>query len=179
MQAVNQSEFARLMGFDRSYVTKLKKGGRLVLDDRGHVLVEASKKRIDETADPNRDDVKTRWKNERGNESPPEKQQDSIGNSYQAARAVKERYQALHAKLEYEEASGLLIKKVDVDAAVADVVTMFRQAMEQIPHRTGPELVGKDLDAIRATLKQDVHAALSDMEREFNVRLERISKANQ
>lgn len=176
MQAVNQSEFARLMGWDRSYVTKLKKTGRLVLDDRGNVLVDASKKRIDETADPNRDDVKQRWGKERGDDAP-QKQPDSIGNSYQQARAVKERYQALHAKLEYEEASGQLIKKADVDAAVADVVTMFRQSMEQIPYRTGPELVGKDLDKIRAILKQDVHAALSDMEREFSARLDRVSKA--
>lgn len=176
MQAVNQSEFARLMGFDRSYVTKLKKGGRLVLDDRGHVLIEASKKRIDETADPNRDDVKKRHADQRCEDQQP-KQQDSIGSSYQAARAVKERYQAMHAKLEYEIASGQLVKKVDIDAAVSDVVTMFRQALEQIPYRTSPELVGKDLDTIRAVLKQDVHAALSDMEREFTTRLDRISKA--
>lgn len=178
MQAVKQSEFANLMGWDRSYVTKLKKAGRLVLDDRGHVLVEESKKRIEDTADPNRDDVKKRWGDQRG-EDQPAKQQDSIGSSYQQARAVKERYQALHAKLEYEAASGQLIKKIDVDAAVSDVVTMFRQALEQIPYRTGPELVGKDLDAIRAVLKQDVHAALSDMEREFNSRIDRISKAEQ
>lgn len=177
MQAVNQSEFAKLMGWDRSYVTKLKKSGRLVLDDRGHVLVEASKKRIDETADPNRDDVKKRHADHRGEESPP-KQTDSIGSSYQAARAVKERYQAMHAKLEYEVASGQLVKKADVDASVADVVTMFRQSLEQIPYRTGPELVGKDLDAIRAVLKQDIHSALANMEREFTARLERISKAD-
>lgn len=176
MQAVNQSEFATLMGWDRSYVTKLKKAGRLVLDERGKVLVDASKKRIEETADPNRDDVKDRWQQQRGEEAPP-KQQDSIGSSYQAARAVKERYQAMHAKLEYEVASGQLVKKSEVDAAVADVVTMFRQALEQVPYRTGPELVGKGLDAIRAVLKQDLHAVLSDMEREFTARLERIAKA--
>lgn len=176
MQAVNQSEFARLMGFDRSYVTKLKKAGRIVLDGSGNVLVEASKKLIDETADPNRDDVKNRWRNERPSDSPKPPPSDNIGNSYQAARAVKERFQALHAKLEYEVATGKLIKKTDVDAAVADVVTMFRQALEQLPYRTGPELVGKDLEAIRATLKQYTHAALADLERELSVRLESISR---
>lgn len=177
MQAVNQSEFAALMSWDRSYVTKLKKAGRLVLDDQGRVMVEASKKRIEETADPNRDDVKKRWGDQRG-EDAPQKPQDAIGNSYQAARAVKERYQAMHAKLEYEVASGQRIKKVDVSASVADVVTMFRQALEQIPYRTGPELVGKDLDAIRAVLKQDIHSALSAMEREFTARIDRISEAS-
>ena len=52
-----------------------------------------------------------------------------------------------------------------------DVVTAIRQAIENMPHRTAPELVGKDLDAIRATLKQEIHGALADMEREFSKRL--------
>ena len=38
------------------------------------------------------------------------------------------------------------------------------------------ELVGKTLDQIRATLKQDIHAALSEMEREFSKRLVQIGE---
>ena len=58
--AVTQSEFARILGVGRSYVTALKKADRLVLNAIGNVLVEESKKRIAETADPNRDDVAAR-----------------------------------------------------------------------------------------------------------------------
>jgi hypothetical protein len=57
---------------------------------------------------------------------------------------------------------------------IEDVVSVIRQALENMPHRTAPELVGKDLDAIRATLKQEVHTALADMEREFSKRLNKI-----
>ena len=50
----------------------------------------------------------------------------------------------------------------------------FRQRLENLPHRIAPEIVGKDLDAIRATLKQEVFGALAEMEREFSKQLEII-----
>jgi len=54
------------------------------------------------------------------------------------------------------------------------VVTAFRQRLENLPYRIAPENVGKDLDAIRATLKLEVHGALAEMEREFSRQLEQI-----
>ena len=68
------------------------------------------------------------------------------------------------------------VPRVPVDAAVADVVTAFRQRLENLPHRTAPELVGKDLDAIRAILKQEVHGALAEMEREFSKLIEQLGE---
>lgn len=180
---VNQSKFAQIIGVDRSYVTRLKKHDRLVLDDDGYVLVDESIQRIKDTADPNRDDVVSRWKNERGvlapvvpvqsTELPPELAEDDSPeeHSYQRARAKKEHFLAERARVDYLRDIGELVPIADMRAAVADVVTAFRQTLEQLPHRTGPELIGKDLDGIRATLKQDIRAALSDMEREFTKRL--------
>lgn len=183
---VNQSKFAQIIGVDRSYVTRLKKHDRLVLDDDGYVLVDESIQRIKDTADPNRDDVVSRWKNERGVLAPvvplqstelsPELTEDESPeeHSYQRARAKKEHFLAERARVDYLRDIGELVPIADMRAAVADVVTAFRQTLEQLPHRTGPELIGKDLDGIRATLKQDIRAALSDMEREFTKRLENI-----
>lgn len=171
-QSVKQIEFARMLGVDRSYITKLKRENRLVLDESGRVLVEASKKRINETADPNRDDVRSRWRDERGQgeiEDQPEDTPES--HDYQRARAKKEYFLAERARLDYEREIGELVPIADMRLAVADVVTTFRQALEQLPYRTGPELVGKDLDAIRAVLRQDIRAALTDMEREFSKRM--------
>ncbi len=175
---VTQAEFARLEGKARSYITALKKAGRLVMEG-DKVNVEASRALIAGTADPNRDDVAKRWAEQRpqaaavdaGNQA---NSADKIGNSYQAARAVKEKFAAMTAKLDYERAIGKMVEKTDVEAAIEDVVTTLRQAMEQLPHRTAPELVGKDLDAIRATLKQEIHGALAEAEREFTKRLEMI-----
>lgn len=183
---VNQSKFAKIIGVDRSYVTRLKKHDRLVLDDDGYVLVEESIQRIKDTADPNRDDVVSRWQSERvpqapvvpvqPTELPPELAEDDSPeeHSYQRARAKKEHFLAERARVDYLRDIGELVPIADMRAAVADVVTAFRQTLEQLPHRTGPELIGKDLDGIRATLKQDIRAALSDMERQFTKRLENI-----
>lgn len=183
---VNQSKFAKIIGVDRSYVTRLKKHDRLVLDDDGYVLVEESIQRIKDTADPNRDDVVSRWQSERvpqapvvpvqSTELPPELAEDDSPeeHSYQRARAKKEHFLAERARVDYLRDIGELVPIADMRAAVADVVTAFRQTLEQLPHRTGPELIGKDLDGIRATLKQDIRAALSDMERQFTKRLENI-----
>lgn len=182
MTTVSQSEFARIIGVDRSYVTKLKKSGRLVLDADGSVVVEDSKKRIEETADPNRDDVVNRHRSQREQPRDTSDETDQVDteaqdHDYQRARAKKEHFLAERARIDYQREVGELVPIADMRQAVADVVTTFRQALEQLPYRTGPELVGKDLDIIRATLKQDIHAALSDMEREFSKRLGRTDTA--
>ena len=173
VNAVSQAEFARMEGKARSYITALKNAGRLVMTADGKVDVEASRARLTDSADPNRDDVKQRWQQARET-TPPIEPEEAIGNGYQAARAVKEKYAAMQAKLEYERAIGKMIEKSEVEAATIDVVTALRQAIENIPHRAAPELVGKDLDAIRATLKQEIHGALAEMEREFTKRLNQI-----
>lgn len=182
-QTVTQAEFARMIGCARSYVTALKKADRLVLNAIGNVMVEESRRRIAETADPNRDDVARRWAAERGKaieasasvEPPEDAEKEAAGShDYQRSRAKKEHYLAEQARIEFERDSGKLVEKLDVDAAVADVVTAFRQRLENLPHRIAPELVGKDLDAIRATLKQEVHGVLAEMEREFSNHLNLI-----
>lgn len=169
MTTVTQAEFARMEGKARSYITALKGAGRLVMTADGKVDVEASRARIAGTGDPNRDDVAQRWAEQRPNSTVnPENadnSKDKIGNSYQAARAVKEKFSALQAKLEYERAIEKVVEISDVDRRVEDRFMMFRQALENMPNRTAPELVGKDLDAIRATLKQEIHGALLDLER--------------
>lgn len=98
---------------------------------------------------------------------------DSI--SYQAARTVKERYAAKTAKLEYERAIGYLVERAAVEAAVEDIMTTVRQSLEQQPHRLAPLLIGKDLDAIRATLRQETAHILGAMVADFAARLAQLA----
>lgn len=185
-QLVTQAEFARMEGKARSYITALKHAGRLVMvGDK--VDVEASRARIAATADPNRDDVALRHAADRGAPNPavdtqktekiteetPESSPES--HDYQRSRAKKEHYLAEQARIEFEQQIGKLVEKSDVDAAVADVVTLFRQRLENIPYRFAPELVSKDLDTIRAILKQEVHGALAELERELSRQIEQTS----
>ena len=100
---------------------------------------------------------------------------DEVGNTYQAARAVKEKYAAMTARLEYLRESGKVIDREAVAAAIEDIVTALRQGLEQQPSRLAPELVGLDLDAIRATLKRETTAALTALSKEFHTRLQQLA----
>lgn len=57
MTTATQSEFAAILGKDKSYVTRLKQAGRLVLAADGRVDVEKSQALIAATADPSRAEV--------------------------------------------------------------------------------------------------------------------------
>jgi len=60
-EKMTRKAFAQLNGWSPSYVTKLAQAGRLVFTDNNKkVLVEASLAKIEETKDPNRDDVAAR-----------------------------------------------------------------------------------------------------------------------
>lgn len=179
MNKLNQTQFAKHLGVQKSYVTQLKQSGRLIFTDDGLVDVEASLIRIKETADPNRDDVTTRHANARGNELPkvetkPEKtkKEKTVSEvTFSEARAKEQHYKSLQAELEYQKAIGELVSVADMKNAVGDIVTTFRQSLENIPHRAAPQFVGKELDFIRATLKQEISHALNEMERNFDEKL--------
>lgn len=191
---LKQIEFAALLGVSRSYITKLKADGRLIMvGDR--VDVEASRVRIADTADPHRDDVASRWAEHRDRaaaaasaielplddddalpeDAPATSALRSASSSYVDARARKEQAQADIAEMERDKARGLLIERQAVEAAVEDVMTTVRQALEQQPHRLAPLLVGQDLGAIRITLKQETARTLSEMVHTFAKRLRQIA----
>jgi hypothetical protein len=172
MTTATQAEFARLMGVNRSTVTRTwKQAGRLVMDG-DLVDVEASRARIKATADPTRVDVAERHAEYRGQEvgagdtapavdptprspSAAPSAPDAVGNSYQAARAVKEKYAALKAKADYEQQIAHLIPREDVDAAMRHLGAAVRSAMDVFPDQTAP-LVAP------VTSMDEVHSLLSE-----------------
>lgn len=209
MSTLTQADFARLMGVNRSTVTRTwKQAGRLVMVG-DLVDVEASQARIAATADLGRSDVAARHAAERGAAvgqgvetvkvgagdtatarseaeekiaASPAAQAapaiDHIGNSYQAARAVKEKYAALSAKAEYERVIGQLLPRADVDQALDDLVATVRSGLENLPHRAAGQLVGKDYDAIIALLKQEVVSMMSEMHKAARQQLGALTGQN-
>jgi DNA-binding protein Fis len=201
MSTATQAEFARLMGVNRSTVTRTwKQAGRLVMVG-DLVDVEASRARILATADLARSDVAERHAAERGavvgqgvetvkvgagdtatarsEALPPTTPTiDHIGNSYQAARAVKEKYAALSAKAEYERLIADLLPRQDVDQALDDLVATVRSGLENLPHRAAGQLVGKDYDAIIALLKQEVVDMMSEMHKSARQQLATLTGQN-
>ncbi len=175
-QHVSQAEFARIMGYAKSYVTKLKQAGRLVMEG-DKVDIEASRARIAATDGGARPDVAARFANNHDGIEPEAIPDDLPSDipSKAASEAKKAHYQALQAETDYRQRLGELVEASEVTAAVADVAIGFRQVLENLPSRIASELVGKDLDTIRATLKTEVHAALSEMERNFDKKVKELS----
>lgn len=190
MTTVTQAELARNLGVSRSYVTALKAADRLVISDDGSgIELEASLARIDATRDPQRVDVSERHASARActllkasqanpeeNKPPPVPPAErGDPNSYQAARAIKEIYAAKTARMEYERSIGQLLDRQSVENAVEDIMTVVRQHLEQMPNRLSPQIIGQPLDAVRATIKREVHATLTEMVREFKARLQELT----
>jgi hypothetical protein len=160
MTTCTQSEFAALLEKDKSYVTRLKQAGRLVMTEDGRVEVEKSKALISGTADPSRSPST--------GTAPRQPQQpaadNAVGNSYQQARAVNEKFKALTAKLEYEKASGKLVDADEARLFAADLAASFRGAVEQLRDRLAPVLAPlSDVESIRAVLTEEDDQMLADL----------------
>lgn len=173
MTSATQSEFAAILGKDKSYVTRLKQAGRLVLTADGLVDVEKSQALIAATADPSRNAAveartdaqinQARAPSTNSGQAPPS-QESSVGNSFQAAKAVNEKYKALTAKLEYERASGKLVDADEARLFAADLAATFRGALEILPDRLAPELVPlNETETIRALLVEQFEQVLTDL----------------
>lgn len=162
---LTQSAYADHRGVAKSYITKLKQEGRLVLNPAGLVDVAASDALVDQTADPNRDDVAAR--HQAGRSGQPAGG-EPVGSGYQAARAVKERYLALEAKRAYEEAMGQLRDAREVEALVAGAMSELRQRLENLANTLAPELAAMSEEGrVRAHLRDEFAHALETAAHHF------------
>lgn len=175
--------FADHIGCKPSYITALKKAGRLVLTEDGkQVRVAESIARIEATRDPSMAGVAARHAQARGAElaaaQQPEAGQgmaadrvaetEKVGNTYQAARAVKERFLALAAKRDYEVSMGKLMPAEDVRHAIANAITVLRNDLENIPDSVAPVLASETDEArVRVLLADEIEHALSNLASRF------------
>lgn len=178
------TEFARLRGIKGSYVTQLKKEGRLVLTDDGkRVRVAESIALIESTRNPAMQAVADRHAANRASKAapadadagfvPPSAPEapdgaEKIGNTYQAARAVKERYHAMAAKRDYEVSVGKLLPADEVRGALANAVATFRTSLEALPDSLAPVMAGEsDEGRVRLLLADEIEHALAELSRQF------------
>ncbi len=150
MNAVTQSEFARQVGFGRSYVTALKRAGRLVMTDDGRVLVEESKALL----------AKTNGAPERAAVVPKE---------FSDSRSRREHIEAELKQIELDEKRARLVVAADVVAVVADVTTTLRTHLESLPDRLAPQLAATaDEQQIRALMADEIEMALAGLAGKFS-----------
>lgn len=178
---VSQSAFAVMHGWQRSFVTKLKKADRLVMvsvEGKKSELVDvgASLERIALTEPrKTREDVKQRHVEQRGNEpTEPDADKSSISMRKAIASMKLEESKAATAEAEHRKLIGELVEVSDVRAAGAELGTMLRSALENMQDQASAELaVESDPAKCHALLGTHIEHLL----RELGRKIEKMGEA--
>lgn len=176
--ALTQKAFAEHIGCRPSYVTKLKKDGRLVIGDDGLVRVAESIARIEATLDPAKRAVAERHATERGAalqapagegegaDKAPEDPAVLANPDYQAARAKREHFAAEREEMRYRQEAAELLVAVEVEGEVASILTELRTRLEALPDTLGPQLAPiTDEQQVRTRLAEEIELALGEVAR--------------
>lgn len=163
MNAVTQTQFAGIIENKKSYVSELKKAGRLVLNSQGRVLVKESLLKIEETKDPSKQGVVDRHKENRG-----KKQPSQPSPKYQDSRAKKEHFAALKAEIEHKQLVGGLLERESIKHSAAGAGVLVRNRLESLADVMAPQLaVEQDEAKVRAMLIDQIEFILTELERSF------------
>lgn len=120
----NQTQYAKHIGRTRQYVNKLVGQGKIQLTDDG--LIDVAKADFD--LKRHKDPAREMSLPLEDSETP-----DGDKDSYATARAERERYQARLSKLEYEERTGLLVRRRDAEEAMVSGARRIREGHQLIP----------------------------------------------
>jgi phage terminase Nu1 subunit (DNA packaging protein) len=177
---VSQSEFAKIIGCSRQYVSKLKSQGKIKFDRKGLVLVAASKKLLADSADPANDPATTMprrdgRKRHSAGITAQESKQDAAGDEpisttghYQKSRAVKETYDAKLKKIEYEQKIGELVHREGVERASFKIGRVLQNKLSALPSRLAPRVTIESDQKINFQIIQDeIAIIIKDIENEL------------
>lgn len=172
-------EFARLMRVKPSYVTELKRKGRLVLNAKGRVRVKESLALIESTRSPEHDATTARHAASRGSTTTTEHDDESDGNNTSSSNDPHSlrRAKALADKAEIDARAaaraeqielGLLLRADDVRAVVSDAVSLLRRGLEGMPDMLAPVLAAATEESrVRVLMAEEIERRLADMARSF------------
>jgi excisionase family DNA binding protein len=179
---LSKSEFAAYLNVKRGYITQLITAGRLVLTDDGQrVRVDESVELINATRDPSRQGTVDRHAANRAAAQQPapqpppptgditqELKTDKAGSLYQASKALREKYNAMAAKRDYEISTGELLRAADVARIVATAATIVRARLEAMPDILSPQLAAEtDEQRCRTALLDHVELTLAELSRQL------------
>tara|TARA_R110000764_G_scaffold2641_4_gene11467 strand:+ start:17834 stop:18415 length:582 start_codon:yes stop_codon:yes gene_type:complete len=188
METASKSEFAALMGWSKPYVSKLSGQGRLVLDDKGRVLVAETKALLDSSADPSKSAVADRHQRDRvekgvGVHVVPDAPADTAPPAgtpsgkfdYQSSRAQREHYLAQLAQSEALKASGDLVERAAVEQAAFLAGRSLRDLLLGLPKQIAPDLASiTDPWELERMLTTHLRRVLEDASRMSAADLEQV-----
>lgn len=148
-----QVEFAARNGWAKSYVTKLKGEGRLVMTDDGkRVLAAESLARIAETTG-----------------APERASAAVVPTALQDLQVAEKRLDVLRKEREEAIELGRLVLASEVTAALSLTLSTLRGKLENLPDRLAPQLAGAGGNEakIRGLLVEHVDRVLADLHKSF------------
>lgn len=175
-ETLTPREFAARLGYKPHYGNQLAKDGRLVFAPDGkRVLVQESIARFNATKDPSRQGVADRHAAGRvgqgdaaANTKNEAEQEEEVGKTYHASKAIKEKYLALAARRDYEKSIKLLTCTHDVYFHVENAFTVCRVQLERIPSSLAPQLAAINNESeINTLLTNHIEHILSIMSNEI------------
>jgi FtsZ-binding cell division protein ZapB len=179
-KALTKANYARHIGKSRQYVNELVRNGRTVQNANGLILVAETDALVFETSDPSKVGVVERHANERNEKqnapvadvSEMDLARDEIGKQasgiFQQSKALREKYNALLSKLEYEKATAKLLAIEDVNRAIYAAANTVRTRLESLPDRFAVQFAAEtSSERIKSEMTETIEQLLTEMSRQF------------
>ncbi len=129
-----QAEYARHLGVSEAYVSKMKRDGKIPVRADGKIDFAEADMARKRNGDPARAPLQTPAAFDASSRPEQPAAASNVGGvSYSDARTAREAYQAKLAKLEYEERTGKLIPRREVEDAMVTAGRSIRSGLDAIP----------------------------------------------
>jgi len=169
-ERINQSEFARREGVNKSTVSRWIKSGRIQTDENGLIDPEKARRRRHalESPEPHHQARKAQIEAEKGAQGgvagtqpgatgePPLHGVEKIGAALKLETYKLQKAKAEKAQMEADEKAGSLLNRKEVEYVLAEFGSTLRNAIESLPDRLSGELAAHNGDtaAIHRTLEE-------------------------
>jgi hypothetical protein len=174
MAKLTQAQLARVVGVSRQQINKLAVKGVIKLDADGKIDEDDAKAAILAASNPahasTRSTVAARLQSpdapamDPPPAAPAEPPPPIDINNFQVARTLREKYAALIAKVEYEEAIGQLVRKDLIDRQAFELARQTQQTLIGIPDRIALILAAEsDPHRVHTLLTNEIHRAMADI----------------
>lgn len=190
MGYVSQREFAKHIGRSHVWVNRLVKEGRLPSNSKGQIPLEEGLQAYEASKHPGYDANREHGEKQRAAvkkkaskkkaavepvpvaETEPEISATPTGmtvakvnEAYNRARLAEKTYQAKLRELEYKEASGELIPRIDVEADAAKTGAEVRERLMSVGARVAGLCEGKEPREIERIIDEAINEALEALQR--------------
>jgi pyruvate/2-oxoglutarate dehydrogenase complex dihydrolipoamide acyltransferase (E2) component len=162
MALISQRAYAKHRGVSLAAVQKAIKAGRIRTAADGKIDAAQADADWERNTGPRQQPGKTASSPASPKSAPPPAAEPMPGGlDYARARAVRENYMARLAKIDFEERSGKLVSRDEVQVAAFNKFRTFRDGMLNIPDRVSAMLAAEsDASKVHGSLTTEIRKAL-------------------